>query len=502
MRVLFCGDSPTVSTGFARCTRAACDALHAAGHEVTVLGMAYYGDPHTFPYTIYPCVAPYDNARSYGGEERLASMIAHVKPDIVVILQDPWNIPPYFAALDEVKAECNKQGIEFNIPPVVGWIAVDARNQKGEQLSRLSWLMVWTQFAGKELIKGGYDGNYDIVPLGVDTDLFYPRDRRQCRIDIGLEAAGIPLDAFIVGIVGRNQMRKRLELTLAYFSEWLRCDSIANAYLYLHVAPTGERSADIKSLVKFYNLGGKVIVNTPNVGIGDDDSVMPLIYNSFDVYMTQSQAEGFGLPALEALACGVFCVLPDHSAFGVDGWIDPSIVEMPKVSCSMDILTAPMGNNPYMIGSLPDCDSTVNLLRYLYRNRAIRDKFCESGPRLARTLTWKRTGELFVASLELFMKTRASVSASDDASETASPQDFLRALALTQADEKAEQSRSAQANYDSHNWTGQQMGGSPVEATSAEWVCYCSECGCENRGEPAELPEIDYPNCAEVETVG
>lgn len=407
MRMLFVGDSPTVSTGFSRCTRAACNAMYAAGHEVIVMGMAYDGDPHSFPYNIYPCVSLHDNAPSYGGETRLASMIARVKPDVVVILQDPWNIPNYFKALDEVKTICDRDGIPFNIPPIVGWIAVDARNQKGEQLSRLSHLMVWTKFAGCELVKGGYGGGYDIVPLGVDTDLFRPLDRRQCRIDIGFEQYNIPLDAFVVGVVGRNQMRKRLELTLAYFAEWLQRDKVANAYLYMHVAPTGERSADIKSLVRHYGLGGKVIVNTPNIGQGDDDLTMPLIYNAFDVYMTQSQAEGFGLPALEALACGIAPILPDHSAFGVDGWIDSSLLTLPKVSCSMDVLTAPMGDNPYTIGSLPDCDSTVDLLSSLYRCKTARERFRVTGPRLAQTLTWKRTGELFVKSLEGFMSLRA-----------------------------------------------------------------------------------------------
>lgn len=404
MRVLFVGDSPTISTGFARCTVAACNALYSAGHEVIVLGMAYYGDPHTFPYPIYPCIAPLDNARSYGGETRLASMIARVSPDVIVILQDPWNIPPYFAALDEVKTICDRDHIPFDIPPVVGWIAVDSRNQKGEQLARLAHLMVWTKFAGQELVKGGYDHDYDIVSLGVDIDLFYPRNRKQSRIDIGLEAAGIPLDAFIVGVVGRNQMRKRLELSLCYFAEWLRRDQIDNAYLYLHVAPTGERSADLRQLVKFYGLAGKVIVNTPNIGTGDDDSIMPLIYSSFDIYMTQSQGEGFGLPALEAMACGVPCVLPDHSSFGVDGWIDPSITSMHKVSCSTDVLTAPMSDNPYTLGCLSDKTATVNMLRLLYRNERIRRQYSEAGMQLAQTLTWKRTGRLFVGSLERFME--------------------------------------------------------------------------------------------------
>src|SRR3954466_4151097 len=115
MRVLFLGDSPTVNTGFSRCTRTACDALVSRAHDVTVLGMAYYGDPHSYPYEIWPCYAPFDNAKSYGGEARLPSMIMRIKPDVIVILQDPWNLKPYFDCIDSVARECKENDIEFNV---------------------------------------------------------------------------------------------------------------------------------------------------------------------------------------------------------------------------------------------------------------------------------------------------------------------------------------------------------------------------------------------------
>lgn len=436
MKVLFVGDSPTVSTGFARCTRVACDALHSAGHEVTVLGMAYYGDPHNYPYPIYPCYAPLDNAHSYGGESRLPSMIARTRPDIIVILQDPWNLPRYFECLDLVSEQCKTREIEFNIPPVVGWLAVDSKNQKGEQLERLSHIMVWTEFAKKEFeaaiheqIKdldraamrarqddhntnlkalayinkardSVYSGGFDVVPLGVDADLFYPRDKKESRLELGFDQLEIPLDAFIVGAVGRNQSRKRLELTLDYFSSWMHRYDIKDAYLYLHVAPTGENSCDLKSLVKFFDLGGKVIVHTPDVGVGDDDSRMPFVYSALDVYTTQSQAEGFGLPALEAMACGVECVLPDHSAFGIDGgWIKNYCAY--RVPCSGLALTAPQGKNPYTVGAIADKEATIETLSWIYQHRRLSKN--TNALSLAWELSWKNTGAVFVDSLERFM---------------------------------------------------------------------------------------------------
>jgi len=428
LKVLFIGDSPTVSTGFSRCTRVACDALHSAGHDVTVLGMAYYGDPHSFPYKIWPCYAPLDRAKSYGGEARLPSMIARIKPDVIVILQDPWNLPTYFECLDSVAEECKTRGIEFNIPPVVGWLAVDSKNQKGEQLERLSHVMVWTEFAREEFAKSiaTYSGpldlhrliylGIDVVPLGVDTSLFYPRDKKQSRIELGFDQLQIPLDSFIVGVVGRNQARKRLELTLDYFASWIHSYNVNDAFLYLHVAPTGDASCDLKSLVKYFGLSGRVIVHTPDAGIGDEDSRMPFVYSAMDVYMTQSQGEGFGLPALEAMACGVDCVLPDHSAFNTQsGWVKKNCAY--RVPCSGVALTAPQGRNPYTVGAVADKEETVKCLSFIYQQR---NALYPSMPNqdaliLAETLSWENTGRLFVESLEGFMARakRASVSASN-----------------------------------------------------------------------------------------
>lgn len=397
MRVLFVGDSPTVNTGFSRCTREVCSELIKSGHEVAVLGMGYAGDPHSYPYPIYPCINRYDKCTSYGGEDRLPIMILRLNPDIVVILQDPWNIGPYFDQLDKVKELCDADNTPFTIPPIVGWIAVDSQNQKGEPLNRLAHLVVWTKFAGKELVKGGYGGDYSIVPLGVDTSVFYPRDKQESRSEIFGDS--VPLDSYIVGVVGRNQPRKRLDLTIQYFSEWINSYSISNAYLYLHIAPTGERSCDIRSLIRFYGLKGKVIINEPQVGVGNDESLMPKIYSSLDLHMTQSQAEGFHLPTLEAMACGVPCLVPDHSAFGENGWCDDSVV---RVRCSGNAITAPLNGHPYTIGSIPERNSTIDMLQMLYETWEIRG-LKEEGNRclgLARSMTWSRTAKSFVETLE------------------------------------------------------------------------------------------------------
>jgi hypothetical protein len=48
-------------------------------------------------------------------------------------------------------------------------------------------------------------------------------------------------------------------------------------------------------------------------------------------------------------------------------------------------------------------------------------------------------------------------------------------------------------NYASHHFATARLGGDP--GAPPEFVRYCSECGCLDRGDPAEFPELEYPAC-------
>lgn len=394
--VLWIGDA-VVSTGFSRCTHAVCDHLHRSGWTVNVVGMGYYGDPHTHPYTVWPAIAPLDGCRSYGGEMRLPLLLDKLKPDVVVILNDPWNVDGYFTYLSQVRAECVSAGsLMPEVPPVVGWLAVDAYNQKGGPLNQLAHVVTWTEFGRDELVKGGYKGPTSVVPLGVDQDIFYPRDkaesRRRCL------PSHVPSDAYVVGFVGRNQPRKRLDLTIRYFAKWVRDCAVDNAYLYLHVAPTGELSCDLQSLVRYYDIPkGHVVIVTPHVGTGNPESAMPHVYSALDVFLTTTEAEGWCLPVLEAMACGVPCIVPDLPGFD---WAGDAALTVP---CAVSSLVAPHGKGGlYTVGGVVDENATVSALHevYVYRNAGLSYGLADKGILLVESLTWDRTGREFQRVLE------------------------------------------------------------------------------------------------------
>lgn len=394
MKVLWVGDA-VVSTGFARCTHKVCDYLYAQGHEIYVLGINYTGDPHTYPYTIYPCVNHYEGCHSMCGEDRLPKLILKLRPDVVFILQDPWNIKGYYEALDEyfesLKRKRQLPDDDFLMPAIVGWLAVDAKNQiSGVECNQLDHIITWTQFGIDELRAGGYTGPSSIIPLGVDSQFYADKGKLESREKYLPES--VPRGAFVVGTVGSNQYRKRLDLLIEYFAHWTHTHDIDDAYLYIHIGPTGERAVNIPALCKYYGLSGKVIVAMPPVGSGRDEQDMPYVYSLMDVFVTMTQGEGWGLPVLEAMACGLPCVVPQWSGLGE--WTKDVAVQVP---CTTYALNSPLNNWPYTIGGIADRDETVRALDLLYRsqkNGSISVAKAQSR-QLAESLSWNTVGKKF-----------------------------------------------------------------------------------------------------------
>ena len=382
--ILWVGDA-AVSTGFARCTHAACDELHRAGWNVNIIGVNYAGDPHDYPYNIYPGFSPHGGGHDVYGIGRLQVLSRELRPDIVVLLTDPWNVAGYVKALPTDDGHI----------PTVGWLAVDAKNQDGRPLNDLDHVVSWTQFGAVELAHGGYEGASSIVGLGVDTDIFKPSDKSTARQAL-FNGIDIPADAFVIGVVGRNQWpRKRLDLSIEYFAHWVKMNTIDNAYLYIHSAPTGERGYDIWRLVEHYGVKGRVMHGSPPMGVGVDDASMVDVYNAMDIYLTTTQGEGWGLPALEAMACAVPCVVPDWSGLGE--WVEGAAM---RVQCLQTAVSAPINGLAYTIGGIPDRDAMCEQIDLLYRNEDVRKFYSEAGLRLAKGLTWERTGQELRAVLE------------------------------------------------------------------------------------------------------
>lgn len=355
-RLLWVGDA-VVSTGFARCTHETLKAFHP-DWDVVVLGLNYMGDPHPHPYPIYPCWSGGDAF----GVRRIKSLVSELKPDAIVIQNDPWNIGVYLQQLKD-----------FDVP-VIAALAVDGKNcATARVLNKLSLAIFWTKFGLEEARIGGFEGDAVVCPLGIDLSVFKPTGTKvAARKALGLpERTG---EAWIVGNVNRNQPRKRLDLTIEYFCEWVRRDH-PDAYLYLHIAPTGEQGYDAQQLMDYYGCPDRLILAEPDMGYGASERHVVATYNAFDVQISTTQGEGWGLTTMEGMACGIPQIFPDWSALGE--WATKAGYAVPCTS------TAVTPNKVNVIGGIPDKKEFVTALAAVHNEAQLRVDMRRAGLEIA-----------------------------------------------------------------------------------------------------------------------
>ena len=76
IKVLAYCDSPTCATGFGTVSRNIFEALYRTGrYGIDVLGINYWGDPHNFPYRIWPTGT--NSERDPYGRKKIVNMIAN-----------------------------------------------------------------------------------------------------------------------------------------------------------------------------------------------------------------------------------------------------------------------------------------------------------------------------------------------------------------------------------------------------------------------------------------
>ncbi len=156
--------------------------------------------------------------------------------------------------------------------------------------------------------------HYKIPPERIDVihlaagDEFHPVSREEDLQPVR-QRYGLPDDFMF--FVGAIEPRKNIPL-LVRALYWLRRDGLT---LPLVIAGNGKEEyvASLHRLVEHLNLElGKDVIILGNVANVD----LPALYSLCELFVYPSQYEGFGLPPLEALACGTPVVVPNNSSFG------------------------------------------------------------------------------------------------------------------------------------------------------------------------------------------
>lgn len=303
MRILWYSNAPHAGSGYGNQTELFVKRIRDLGHDIAIA--AYWGIQggrvESDGITIYPAAAS-------GGidYESMAVPAKHHNADVIISLMDIWALPqgvtggisiaPWFPVDSEPLPNCIKMRLTNpNILPVVV-------------------PMVFSRFAERMCRDAGIEPLY--IPHGVDTNAYTPMDRQEARALIGL-----PRDDFIIGMVAANvgtPSRKAFKPQLAAFARLHKEHPDTRMYLHTRADTSGLRNIGGENLAEYVEqlgVGDAVSWTQPDAyHFGLEAEEMRALYCSFNVLTSVSMGEGFGIPILEAAACGIPSIVGDWTA--------------------------------------------------------------------------------------------------------------------------------------------------------------------------------------------
>jgi len=199
----------------------------------------------------------------------------------------------------------------------------------------------------------------DVTPLGVD-----PRFRRPSGEEIVAFRQRHELKRPFVLTVGTREPRKNLPALVRAFA------AIAPdlPHELVHIGGAGWLTDELDRAIRETALGDRI-----RFADFVPHEELPFWYAAADCFVLPSLYEGFGLPLLEAMACGTPCLASNRSSL-------PEVGGEAAMYCE------------------PDSESIAAALATLLHDAQLRHTLHEAGPLRAAAFTWQRTAALTAAS--------------------------------------------------------------------------------------------------------
>ena len=306
MNITWLSNSPWAASGYGNQTRLFVPRIKELGHEISIISNwgLEGGQLNWNGITVFPKgIGAWSN-------DIAAAHTTFAKGDVLISLFDAWPLMP-----DQLQ----QHGVRW-----VPWFPIDmepipppvARNV-GKAYDRI----VFSHFGERMCDEVGLAYHY--VPHGVDTSVFKPGNQIESR-----KVLGWPEDRFIIGMVAANKgtpSRKALPEHLMAFAQFLKQHPDALLYLHTTAGQNGEYGGvNLPELAAKLDITKSVFyVDQYMNHMGFPDNYMVHVYNALDVHALASMGEGFGIPTVEAQACGCPVIVGDWTASGelcFSGW--------------------------------------------------------------------------------------------------------------------------------------------------------------------------------------
>jgi glycosyltransferase involved in cell wall biosynthesis len=167
----------------------------------------------------------------------------------------------------------------------------------------------------------------DYAPHGIDTKIIKPTfeiDGQPVEEHMGIK------DRFVVGMVAANKSsglvhRKAFSENILAFSIFHK--KHPDSVLYLHTDPINPAGWNLVKLLEACGLGKDAVIFPDQVSYkyGIPQKHLAAYYTGMDVMLATSYGEGFGIPTIEAQACGTKVIGSNWGAtpdlLGEDSWL-------------------------------------------------------------------------------------------------------------------------------------------------------------------------------------
>lgn len=345
-KILMVNEFSGLNTGYSVYGREILSRLHKTGkYEVAELA-CYIGEGDErmkgTPWKVFPNMPTRNketdhlfntNGTHAFGEYSFDRTCLLFKPDIVFDIRDFWMME------HQARSPFRPHFRWVIMPTVDGY---PQQEQWIDAYASADAVLTYTNWSGEILRRqAGNTVNWLGAASPSATHEFMPlaeRDKLREQFHMGQ-------DVEIIGTVMRNQKRKLYPELFDTFKRYIDKTGKKNTILYCHISYP-DNGWDVPQLIKEYGLSTRVfltyICSNPkcgfaypstyqdvisfcprcrsglthvcNVNHGVNNATLNQIYNTFDLYVQYANSEGFGMPQVEAAACGVPVAATDYSA--------------------------------------------------------------------------------------------------------------------------------------------------------------------------------------------
>ncbi len=305
--------------------------------------------------------------------------------DTLITLLDNWLpqyewLPNYIKRL-KLNHICHVTIYSDPLPPVLHNKIKDA-----------NFWVAPSKFVERMLLNAGYDEKrVRYIPHGVNLKIFgkfSEDDRRKCKQMLDYQNKFV-----FLAIATNTGFEKNWQGMFYAYKVFLAKNPKAkkDTVLHCHTSPhhPGGASYDLELLGRMYGISENLrFIAGMNLNAGTPQEEIVKLYNASDCYVSATMGESFGLGLMEAMACGLPCIVPNNTT-------GPELVGEPNTGLLTELLKMKNGQEFGWTGPtisdkwLMDPIDMADKMTEIYKDKKLREKFSKNALKFAEDYDWE-----------------------------------------------------------------------------------------------------------------